>query len=136
MELTYLLAKFVYSYSPKGIRINNIHELTWHIFCKAMDRLPPTMGSIKQHILRPHIQTRIRGHGNVACQQQIDPMLHVFIKDSEGIIRAHTTDYLPVPKAVIEIVRCRCKTDCASNRSSYKYKDLSCIEMCCCTEQC
>ena len=63
-------------------------------------------------------------------------MLHVFIKDSEGVIRAHTTDYLPVPKAVIEIVRCRCKTDCASNRSSYKDKYLSCIEMCCCTEQC
>ena len=118
MEHT-ILAKFVYSYSPKGIRIDNIHELSWHIFCKAIDRLPPTTGSIKQHILRTHNQTRIRGQDNVACQQQIYPVLHVFIKDSEGKIRAHTTDYLPVSKAVIEIVRCRCKTDCTSNRFSY-----------------
>ena len=58
-----------------------------------MDRLPSTMGSIKHHILRTHIQTRRRGQGDVACQQQIDPMSHAFSpKDSESKIRAHTTD--------------------------------------------
>ena len=46
-------------YCPKGIQIRNIPELRWHIFCKYMadsDKLPPTVGALRQHIMRVHVQ--------------------------------------------------------------------------------
>ena len=49
------------AYSPKGIIIKKITELRWYLFCKnraESDKLPPTPGALKQHVLRVHIQTR------------------------------------------------------------------------------
>ena len=43
------------AYCPKGLHILSILDLRWHLFCKYMaesEKLPPTMGALKQHILR------------------------------------------------------------------------------------
>ena len=57
------LARFVCTaYSPKGLQISSIPDLRWHLFCKYMaesEKLPPTMGALKQHILRTHVQARL-----------------------------------------------------------------------------
>lgn len=62
-ELLTSLESFVCAaYSPKGIHIKSIPELRWHLFCKYMsesDKLPPTVGAHKQHILRVHVQARV-----------------------------------------------------------------------------
>src|SRR6218665_3492244 len=54
------LASFVCAaYSPKGICIYTIYELRWYVFCKHMaesDKLPFTLGVLRQHVLRIHIQ--------------------------------------------------------------------------------
>ena len=59
------LARFVCTaYCPKGLQISSIPELRWHLFCKYMaesEKLPPTMGALKQHILRTHLQARVWG---------------------------------------------------------------------------
>ena len=59
------LAEFVCSANaPQGITIKMIPELRWHLFTNHMtesDRLPPTIGALKQHILRCHIQARVWG---------------------------------------------------------------------------
>src|SRR6218665_3940320 len=55
------LASFVCAaYSPKGIYIYTISELRWYLFCKHIaksDKLPFTLGALRQHVLRVHIQT-------------------------------------------------------------------------------
>ena len=46
------------AYCPKGLHILSILYLRWHLFCKYMaesEKLPPTMGALKQHILRTHV---------------------------------------------------------------------------------
>jgi len=46
------------AYDPKGIYIKIISELRRHLFCKPMagsDELPPTLGALRQHVLRVHI---------------------------------------------------------------------------------
>ena len=57
------LGSFVYAaYSPKGIYIKTIPELRWHLFCKHLaesDKLPPTLGALRHHVLRVHIQVHI-----------------------------------------------------------------------------
>ena len=52
------------AYCPKGIEINNIPELRLYLFCKHMaesNRLSPASGTVKQHIIRVHIQTSVWG---------------------------------------------------------------------------
>ena len=62
-----MLASFVCdAYCLKGIDIHSIPELRWYLFCKHMaesNRLPPTSGALKQHILRAHIQANGMGTG-------------------------------------------------------------------------
>ena len=64
LQLT--LSSFVCAaYSPKGTNILSIPDLRWHLFCKYMtesERLPPTMGALKRHTLRTHVQAIEYGH--------------------------------------------------------------------------
>src|SRR6218665_1318756 len=66
------------AFSPKGININTITELRWYLFCKHMaesDKLPPTLGALRQHVLRVHIQARVWGQASIALQElQSDPL--------------------------------------------------------------
>ena len=44
---------------------------------------------------------------------------------------------LPVaPDSVLEIVNCSCKTGCKSNRCSCKKSNLSCTDLCECSDSC
>ena len=75
-----VLASFVCAaYCPKGIEISGIPELRWYLFCKHMadsNRLPPTSGALKQHILRAHIQARVWGQASIAQQLYAVPGPH------------------------------------------------------------
>ena len=72
------LAKFVCTaYCPKGLQISSIPDLRWHLFCKYMaesEKLPPTMGALKQHILRTHMQVRVWGQAAHPKQVPLDPL--------------------------------------------------------------
>ena len=136
-----LLESFVCTvYNPKGINIQKLPELRWHLFCKSMcegDRLPPTIPALKQHIMRAHVQAYTWGQAHISQQKLLDPLQHGFYKEDNGRFMPVTTDALPAPKAIIELVRCNCKTNCTSARCSCKMNDLPCTELCCCsTERC
>ena len=107
------LASFVCAaYSPKGIYIKTISELRWHLFCKHMaesDKLPPTIGALRQHVMRVHIQARVWGQASIALQD---------------------------PQAIIKMVSCQCKTDCTSGRCSCRTQNLSCTDLCQCDSEC
>ena len=82
------LASFVCAaYCPKGIEINGIPELRWYLFCKHMtesNRLPPTSGALKQHIIRAHIQARVWGQASIAQQEFLDPLQNGSAKTPMG----------------------------------------------------
>ena len=128
------------AYSPKGINIKKIPEQRWHLFCKhraESDKLPPTPGALKQHILRVHVQTRSWAQAAIAQQDpQLDPLQNGYYKQIDGLLKPTTTEVLPAPKAILEMVQCRCKSDCSSGRCSCKAKDLVCTDMCQCSSQC
>ncbi|KAE8278585.1 hypothetical protein D5F01_LYC23497 [Larimichthys crocea] len=128
------------AYSPKGINIKAIPQLRWHLFCKhraESDKLPPTLGALKQHILRVHVQTRVWAQAAIALQDpQLDPLQNGYFKDSDGMLKPVTTEFFPAPKAILELVLCKCKSDCSSGRCSCRAKDLACTDMCQCSSQC
>ena len=139
-DLHSALARFVCTvYSPKGIQIDNIPELRWYLFCKHMaesDKLPPTLGALKQHVLRAHVQASVWGQADIAQQEFIDPLQNGYHKDKDGQLKPVPTELLPAPEAIIEMVRCQCKADCSSNRCSCKSLGLPCTELCQCSANC
>jgi len=135
------LASFICAaYSPKGIYIKTVSELRWHLFYKHMaksDKLPPTLGALRQHVLRVHIQARVWGQASIALHvPQLDPLQNGYHKGSDGQLKPTMTDALPAPKAIIEIVICHCKTDCSSVKCSCRTKNLSCADLCQCSSEC
>ena len=134
------LASFVCkAYLPKGIKITDIPELRWHLFCKKMaesEKLPPTLGSLVQHIHRVHVQSRTWGQASHAMQVTLDPIGHGYYKTTNGQIVPKTTNDPPAPEALVEMVRCQCKTNCTSQRCSCQRKNLPCTDMCLCSTDC
>ncbi len=134
------LAEFVCrAYAPKGINITCIPELRWYLFCKTMaesEKLPPTFGALRQHVSRVHLQSRIWGQAASAEYVHIDPIGHGYYQDNDGNIHPHTSDVAPAPTAVVEMVRCQCKTNCATQRCSCKRNELSCTDLCQCSTDC
>ena len=80
------LASFVCNaHVPKSIYISNIPELRWDLFCKAMaesEKLPPTVGTLKQHVYRAHIRARTRGHAIYAQETTLEPVGHGYFKNT------------------------------------------------------
>ena len=137
---TALAAFICLVYCPKGLNIKRIPELRWHLFCKNMaesTKLPPTLGALKQHILRVHVQCNVWGQSDVFHQEFLDPLQNGFYKEASGEVKPMTTDVLPAPKSIIEMVRCQCKTDCSSKRCSCRAANLPCTDLCNCdSDQC
>ncbi len=125
------------AYSPKGINIKAIFQLRWHLFCKhssESDKLPPTLGALKQHIFRVHVQTRVWAQAAIAVQDpKLDPLQNGYFKHLDGMLKPVTTEVLPAPKTILEVVQCKCKSDCSSGRCSCRAKDLACTGMCQCS---
>jgi hypothetical protein len=135
------LASFVCAaYSSKGIYIKTISELRWHLFCKHMaesDKLPPTLGALRQHVLRVHIQARVWGQASISLQDsQMDPLQNGYHKESDSQLKPTMTNALPAPEAIIEMVSCQCKRDCSSARCSCRKNNLSCTDLCQCGSAC
>jgi len=110
------LAKFVcLMYCPKGIHIASIPDLRWqwHLFCKHLaesTKLPPTAGSLEQHIERVHVQARVWSQAMVMCQHMLDPLKHGYYQDDHDNILPTTTKVPPALQTILELVKCRVAT--------------------------
>jgi len=89
------LTRFVCSaYCPSDINISNILELRWHLFCKNMaeyDRLHPTVGALRQHIMRVHIQAYV--WGQAAISHHADISIKTWLPQGQLVTWSTQTDY-------------------------------------------
>jgi len=134
------LAKFVCSrYCPKGVCITSIPDLRWYLFCTQLaesNKLPPTLGALEEHIKRVRLQSRVWCQATVMQQQPLDPLKFGYYKVASGQMFPVTTNTLPAPQAIIELVRCKCNTNCSTQRCSCRKNNLSCTELCLCDTEC
>ena len=86
--------------------------------------LPPMSGAFKQHIIRVHIQASVWGQASIAQHEFLDPLQNGFCKDANGDLVPHTTDDLPAPKAIIEMVNYHCKGNCSSQSCGCRSHDV------------
>ena len=61
------------------------------------DKLPPTLGALKQHVLRAHIQASVWGQADIPQQEFLDPLENGYHKDKDGQLKPVTTEHLPAP---------------------------------------
>ncbi|KAJ4943440.1 hypothetical protein JOQ06_005941, partial [Pogonophryne albipinna] len=91
------------------------------IITAESDKLPPTLGALKQHILRVHVQTRVWAQAAITLQDpQPDPLHNGYFRDSDGM-KPTTTEVLTAPKAVIEM----CSSQCQNDNDSHAVMDES-----------
>ena len=98
--------------------------------------LPSTSETLKQHILRAHVQARVWGIGQYRTTGGLSPLQNGFGKDANGDMVPRTTDDQPAPKAIIEMVNCQCKRSCSSQRFGCRSQNLACIEPCLYSSEC
>ena len=105
------------------------------MFCKQLaesNKLPFTIGALEEHIKRVRLQSRVWYQATVMHQQPFELLQFGYYKDTDGQLLPVTTQVLPAPQAIIELVRCQCKTNCSTLKCSCRCNNLPYTELCLC----
>ena len=123
--------------STKHISANHPGELCWKKFkslssIQGVDKMSPTAGFYRQHVLRALLQSRIWCQDNVLHPKLPDQLKLGWAKDCDGHLNPILTDD-PVPaSSIAELVRCNCSTSNYAGRCKCKQNNLLCTELCEC----
>lgn len=139
-ETRTLLEEFVCQLYLPGTTLKELSAVRWHMFkksCAESEKLPPTSGSLGQHIKRSHYQAMIWNNDKVAKPEIPTPTDYGWTISSEpeakNLYIPTITDLPPAPMAVLELVRCKCvKAKCRTARCSCRRAGVVCTEMCVC----
>ena len=77
------VAKFVCTALTEG-------KLRRHLFCKHLAegvKIPLTLGALKQHVLKVHIEARVRSQAHIAQQEFLNPLNNGYYKDEDGQLK-------------------------------------------------
>ena len=103
------------------------------MFCKQLaesNKLPSTIGALELHIKRVCLQSRVWYQATVMHQQPFELQQFGYYKDTVGQLLPVTTQVLPGPQAIIELVRYQCKTNCSTLKCSCRCNNLPYTELC------
>lgn len=117
------LATFTCALHTPEKRNLNKGELRWYLFSKKQiesERLPPTMASLNQAILRAHFQAIVWNHDITPNPLFPSPVGYGWKKEN-GSYQPVMTTLPPAPMSVIELIKCNCvKMKCKGGRCKYK----------------
>ena len=86
---------------------------------------------VRQAVLRAHYQAMVWANDVVANPIMPSPEEYGWEKEEDRWIPVMTC-LLSAPEAIIELVKCGCKTKCASNRCQCRRAVLQCTDLCSC----
>lgn len=134
-EMERALEQFVCQLYLPGTDLSELAAVRWHMFKKSFaesEKLPPTKGALEQHIKRAHYQAMVWYHDGVA-KPKLPEALNYGWTIENNLYLPVVTHLPPAPKAVLELVRCKCvKESCRTARCSCKRANVVCTEMCMC----
>ena len=127
----------VSSYGGKKLPadIKFIAQLRWYLFSKYQydaEKLPPTLSAFKYKVFRSHFVTLVLRRSINPLQNLPSPLNYGWEIIEDSLVPT-MTDELPAPLALIELSVCGCKTMCNSNRCKCFKNNLTCTDMCKCT---
>jgi len=127
-----------------GDSLNHMRYVTYMntVACHSLpprpERLPPTEAAAKQHILRSHIQA-IQWQTLMDTEKKPEDWGWRLTHDRYFAI---PTDLLPAPADLMDLVKCKCKTEtrrpCSTMLCSCFKHGLPCLAACknCCGQSC
>ena len=134
-----VLERFICLLYSSDTTISSVGEMRWHLFrkCQYTDqKLPPTVAALLQKIRRANYVSHIWNQCGIPRPSVPDPTSHGWYLEDNRLISVPTL-LKPAPQAVLELVRCRCKTHCVTQNCSCKKHNLNCTDACfACGEAC
>ena len=114
----------------------NVHNVRYKLFCSRSSEscsLPPTRDPLQKHTSRGNYQTAIWRKALERDCQIPSPHGHGWTVKA-GELHFHWMDQEPAPKALMELVSCKCKTGCSGRRCSCHKVGLMCTDVCDCID--
>ena len=115
-----------------------VKDLRWFLFSNQAvegENLPPTFGSLYYHILRANYVTMIWKNADVSHPRLPSPNECGWtFDDGTQQFTPALCLHQPAPDAVLELVRCYCKTGCGE-KCGCSRNNNPCTEMCSCLLQ-
>lgn len=134
-EVEIALERYVCQLYLPGTELCDISQLRWRMFKKSFaeaEKLPPTKGALAQHTKRAHYQAMVWNHDGIAKPDIPQPSQLGWTVENSIYVPVITL-LPPAPKAVLELVSCKCVKDmCRTARCSCKRANVVCTEMCTC----
>ena len=128
------VVKFVcWLYDPTE-RLFDVDNLRYKLFCQKnvhSEKLPPTYDSLLQHARRANYQTHIWINATNAILNLPTPAGNGWSITENVIVPCFMTKE-SVPKSVLELVACKCRSGCANNRCSCHKNGMECTDACTC----
>ncbi|CAH3146077.1 unnamed protein product [Pocillopora meandrina] len=111
------IEKFVCELYVPNTSLTTVKELRWLLFRKKQaqsERLPPTRGALLKAVLRAYYQAIVWDNDVVANPDIPSPENYGWEKNDNRWFPVMTR-LLPAPEAIIQLVKCGCTKQCASN---------------------
>ena len=121
--------KFLCSLYAKGT--SDIPETRWLLFRSKNkgEQLPPTRTALLPHIQRVnYICSRDKSY--IQAKQKIQSREDSGWHKTNESFQPTMSLNLPAPKAIMELVKCGCKKNCAKNNCSCQKNNLVCTPLC------
>ena len=124
--------------SPKNAGISQAAALRWFHFRglntkQGIEKLPPTQGSLHEHIRRAHFQCTIWRQALIPQPTVVAPTeLGWSISDTSGQFVPKLSSIPLAPDSILQLVRCKCTKSQCSGRCSCRENQMPCTELCKC----
>ena len=133
-----VLEKFVVQVYCPSFTFPSVNKLRYFLFrTKGTEgeNLPPTQAALLPHIKRARViaATALSYKDPYPTQPELVGNGWVMIDD---VCVPHRTDLLPAPLAIMELVKCGCKTGCILNSCTCRKNNLVCTDICKCGSIC
>ena len=92
------------------------------------EKLPPTLDSLLFHLQRANGQSLEK-----CLYPHFGTVMNVWVKSRE-ILGQEKTVWNAVPKAIVELVCCKCQKGCKTNACGCKKVGLTCTDACICSK--
>lgn len=114
-----------------------VNDARYNAFTKGKfgeDCLPPNKDALLLHITRANYVAYIWRRCLSPTIDAPDFCNHGWQVDESGDVRVKWLSCLPAMDNILESASCNCKTGCKNRRCKCKKEDLTCTELCGCTE--
>ena len=138
MDVNSKLERFIILLYCKTSDETDIHQARHRLFAsgRSIDHIPPTRGTLFQHIKRSILQTRLWMLPLIKNPEIPSPLSYGWMqtKDKKSII-PNWSDLPVVSKVLRQLIKCKCKKKCSGNCKCKKF-ELECNSLCACLRKC